>query len=162
MRAKIAHQMVIWNNLCFRSSEHLIRRAPYKKDLGSCPYIVKFVDWRQRVFRVLKLSFHLYKVTHLFMLKKSGTWCSYVQPSGVFSFVLWFFICVFLQWVKKASGSLSAALQFQVWKPVTLQANQTSLTFQIFAYLKQHSDSSILLKFCVYNIWVKSWLGNNA
>lgn len=44
MRTKIADQMVIWNNLCFMSSEHLIRTAPYKKDLGSCLYIVKFVD----------------------------------------------------------------------------------------------------------------------
>lgn len=27
MRAKIAGQMVIWSNLCFRNLEHLIRRA---------------------------------------------------------------------------------------------------------------------------------------
>lgn len=36
MRAKIAAQMVIWSNLCFRGSEQMTSGAPSNEDLASC------------------------------------------------------------------------------------------------------------------------------
>lgn len=73
MGAKIAGQMVIWMNLCFRSSVCLIRRAQYSKYPCSCTYFSNLL-FEGRVFIVLKLYVCLssQSPSHLFLCLGKG------------------------------------------------------------------------------------------
>lgn len=62
-----------------------------------------------------------------------------------------FHLCVFTV-SEKGTWVFICCCSVSSFEASNIQAIQTFLTFQIFARLKQHPDSSILLKFCIYNI----------